>query len=65
MSSKRRLRRKSCTGKHPYPTAEAAGNAMFRMLRLGKLRAGFVHVYKCKFAKHYHFGHAPGAGRIA
>ena len=64
MSSKRRLRRKSCTGKKPYPTAADAQAAVHHLVRSGHTRGGFLHVYKCKFAKHYHVGHAPGSSRI-
>lgn len=49
MASKRRLRRKSCTGKRAFESeAEAKANNRFRL-----------RPYKCTFCSLFHLGHTP------
>jgi len=58
MASKRRIRRKSCTGKQRHLSA-AAGQAHIAHLhrRFGYSR---MDVYRCSFCNGYHVGHAKG-----
>lgn len=54
MSSKRRLRRRGCENKRPYPTKEEAVAAARAMNRH---RAGMGQkAYACEFAPHWHIG---------
>lgn len=53
MSSKRRVRAKSCEGKVRHETAAAAWVAA------GKTGKG-VTSYKCRFCRKFHVGHEPG-----
>jgi len=52
MSSKRRIRRKSCTGKLVHDRQDALYHAHL-------LRQSGEHVaaYKCRFGDHWHVGH--------
>jgi hypothetical protein len=50
MASKRRLRRKQCTGKKKHETFQEA-----RMF----LRGPGMNVYKCRFCGKFHVGHVP------
>ena len=60
MSSKRRIRAKSCTGKKQYKTVEEAEPDK-RALQF-KDRTIF-NIYKCTFCGNYHIGHA-GSRRV-
>ena len=51
MSSKRRIRRRSCEGKTKYKTRNAAKVA----IHTGNHK-GFMLPYKCKFCKQWHVG---------
>ena len=58
MASKRRLRRKQCTGKVRYPNHKAAGTALYHMKRRGEFGLSVQRLgYKCTFCKKYHVGH--------
>jgi hypothetical protein len=59
MASKRRKRRKSCSGKRRYESSADARTAMIQVIHAGRSRGGFLHVYRCRFCGGYHFGHAP------
>ena len=52
MSSKRRLRRKGCTGKVVYDK-DTAFLVAKRLWNAGKR----MHAYKCVFGDHWHTGH--------
>lgn len=64
MSSKRRLRRKSCEGKVRHVDPNAAQAAARSLVRAGKSRGGIIRVYCCSFCNGYHLGHAPGSMSI-
>ena len=54
MASKRRLKRKACTGKVAYATqsaAVAASRALFKKTH------GYVQAYRCHWCSKYHVGH--------
>ena len=58
MASKRRLRRKACSGKIAYKTlADAMGarNSMIKRFGLRKV----ISAYKCEYCGMYHIGHTP------
>lgn len=63
MSSKRRLRRKACSGKVAHSTeaaAVAASKALYR--KTGE----FVQAYRCKYSgkhPHWHVGHWKGGAK--
>lgn len=57
MSSKRRIRRNSCTGKTQYQT-DVEGKTAIYFLKQRTKDTSLMNVYKCKFCKHYHIGHA-------
>lgn len=59
MASKRRVRRKQCSGKMRYISSKAARDVMIQVIRAGRDRGGNLHVYRCTFCGGYHFGHAP------
>jgi hypothetical protein len=60
MSSKRAVRRRSCTGKVRYVDFAAADWAMHRLLRHeGPQDGRRMNVYRCRFCRGFHFGHAP------
>ncbi len=56
MSSKRRIRRRSCEGKIPYATSEAAKTAIYAQRHKWTAR---MNAYPCPFCGQYHIGHAP------
>lgn len=56
MTSKRRLRRRACTGKHRYPDEATARAAIWRQRRRWD---GFMRAYRCSFCGGWHIGHAP------
>jgi hypothetical protein len=63
MSSKRRIRRKSCTGKQRFKTAKDA-HAAITALHKKKGWQGLLTPYVCQFCNAFHFGHPPAkAGR--
>ena len=57
MSSKRRLRRKSCTGKQRHTTV-SQGYGHIAHLRKTLGAQGNLHVYQCTFCSFFHVGHA-------
>lgn len=58
MSSKRNIRRRQCSHKRRYESHDQAAAAMHCVIRAGKKRGGFLHVYRCRFCRGFHFGHA-------
>lgn len=56
MSSKRRIRRRSCSRKVRHETADQARAAMSALTRT-KGWTGHMQVYRCRFCGGYHFGH--------
>lgn len=56
MASKRRLRRKACTGKEPYPDRVNAAQAAKRSSQATHTT---IWPYKCEFGNHWHIGHPP------
>ena len=63
MASKRRLRRKSCTGKVRHATVQS-GQAMLHQLNKSKGYQGPMNVYGCTFCGGCHIGHRPGSGGL-
>ncbi len=59
MASKRRLRRKSCTGKVRYLTQDQALAALKRFTRHCEVWHGYMTPYRCAFCHGFHFGHPP------
>lgn len=61
MSSKRRLRRKSCEGKNRHKTVDGA---MVEIRYIRKIAPGTprLDVYRCGFCGAYHVGHAKATG---
>ncbi len=59
MSSKRRIRRRSCTRKVRHLSPEA-GQAAVRVLHARHGYDGRMDVYRCPFCNGYHVGHARG-----
>jgi len=57
MASKRRLRRKSCTGKVRHPS-DTAGKAHIDQLNRTRGYQGRMDVYRCKFCSGFHVGHS-------
>ena len=60
MASKRRLRRKACSGKNKY-TREYAKEVARRMCK--QFPGQKLWAYPCKFGSHWHVGHVPAAER--
>ena len=58
MASKRRIRRKACTGKRRYTSAADALQAI-KSLQHNKGWQGYMQPYLCPFCNGYHFGHPP------
>ena len=56
MSSKRALRRRSCTSKQRHASWDAA-NAALRSLRSRKGDHSEMQAYRCPFCSGFHFGH--------
>lgn len=56
MASKRRLRRKACTGKVRYETAQAAQHAATAACRRAH---AWIVAYGCRFCGGHHIGHPP------
>jgi hypothetical protein len=61
MSSKRRLRRKACTGKVRHADAVGA-QAQIRQIRRANPGTPYLNVYRCAFCSGFHVGHAKGTG---
>lgn len=59
MASKRRIRRRQCSGKKRFKTSGEAHGTMYSLIQSGNKRGGWLHVCFCKFCHGYHFGHAP------
>jgi hypothetical protein len=64
MSSKRRLRRKSCTGKQRFVDQLEALAAVGRLVRSESFRGSHLSPYRCRFCKGFHFGHSPWRVRL-
>lgn len=62
MSSKRHLRRKSCTGKVQFPTRAEAWRAWGAIKRADHNRGvmTYMNVYHCQFCGQWHIGHGAG-----
>ena len=54
MASKRRKRRKSCTGKKRYPSRKEAMDSRDRVFKEYRIR---LDAYKCDFCGGWHIGH--------
>ena len=63
MASKRRIRRKSCTGKQRHATP-AKGHAHIARLHRSKGWQGRMDVYRCRFCNGYHVGHSKGGSSL-
>ena len=61
MASKRRQRRKTCTGKCRYATLAEAQAARWRSSHY-RGQAG-LNVYRCRYCGGYHLGHRAGLTR--
>lgn len=61
MSSKRRIRRKACTGKRKHETVEQA-QAHIRHVRKASPGTPMLSIYRCAFCGGLHIGHARGTG---
>jgi hypothetical protein len=62
VSSKRRIRRKSCKGKQRFDTLDAAWTACRRVIRHNAKKGygtGPMNAYGCRFCGGFHFGHSP------
>lgn len=59
MSSKRAIRRKSCSGKIRHADLAAAQRAIYRLNR-DKGYQGPMSAYKCSHCGGWHIGHTPG-----
>ena len=57
MSSKRNVRKKSCSNKEKYETSNSAWREIRYIYDNDKKRDGRLHPYKCIFCKKYHIGH--------
>lgn len=57
MSSKRRIRRKSCQSKKRYSTMDEAYSALRQAIKREETFKGAMNVYPCKFCGGYHIGH--------
>lgn len=56
MSSKRHIRKKSCTGKVQHETLGAGWKQIGRLRKIAGSR-GHLHVYACSFCRFFHVGH--------
>lgn len=63
MASKRRQRRKQCTGKNRHPTADGAQIELY-LIRKRYGHQGQMGIYRCPFCGKYHVGHIPGRNGI-
>lgn len=55
MASKRRRRRRECSGKQRFGSQGAAAGMIGRLSRIGKMRPG-LHAYACQFCGGWHIG---------
>lgn len=62
VSSKRAIRRRSCTGKQRHTSLEAVFAARRAIMRASKAEAGSLNVYRCAFCGGFHVGHRKGSG---
>lgn len=62
MSSKRRIRRKSCTGKQRHATMGECWSHIFSLVA-AKGPQGNLRPYACSFCRFFHVGHASRAAR--
>lgn len=60
MSSKRHVRKRSCTGKIRYSKAEAEEVAA----RIMRQKREWLRAYHCSFCRAYHVGHAAKGERV-
>ena len=58
MTSRRRLRRRACTGKRRHATRDEARAEVRRIVRRGA--SGYVNAYPCAFCGGFHVGRRPG-----
>jgi len=56
MASKRRIKRKSCTGKVRHLSSDAARKALRVTVRHDQVHQP-MNVYRCQFCGGYHIGH--------
>lgn len=63
MASKRRIRNRECTSKEKYESSSEGLTAIYHVKRRTGDTSKF-NVYRCKFCKKYHIGHAPGSSRF-
>lgn len=63
MASKRRVRRKQCERKQRFACHDDANTAMRSVIFSGKKNGGWLHIYKCRFCRGYHFGHTKGSSQ--
>lgn len=56
MSSKRRIRRKKCTGKKRYAAKEEAYAALWAIKQSDNYQYRHLQAYKCPFCKGWHLG---------
>lgn len=59
MSSKRKIRRKSCDGKQKHDTRTEAVNHKMTLVRKGIPLETKLWTYLCSFCKKWHVGHPP------
>lgn len=62
MSSKRRQRRKACTGKKRHKNREEAEYHRWLLYQQGS--TGSLNVYHCKFCNGWHVGHREGSSKF-
>lgn len=59
MSSKRKIRRKSCDGKQKHESRNDAVNHKMTLVRKGIPIGAKLWVYLCSFCSRWHVGHPP------
>jgi len=64
VSSKRAIRRRSCTGKVRHTSQANAEVARRVMVRAGRAAPGTLNAYRCSFCGGYHVGTRPGTGGL-
>jgi hypothetical protein len=57
VSSRRRLRRRSCIRKHRYPTGAVAARAAAAIQARRPATPAPLHAYPCRFCAGWHIGH--------
>lgn len=63
MASKRRLRRKQCTGKNRHKDF-AGAMIEVRLIKRRYDHQGQIQPYRCQFCGMFHIGHTPGRNGI-